>query len=133
MRFEKHEQIIIYPYNDKRAINVDEGLEDVIQNFFNHNFPTSLSCISINEREEIWIEFEDFEIVKRFMQKAFDFDEKINIGKFVRETIYGFMMDIAFTVVFIGEEAPTHVVSMVIRKDKFEKFKSLFFECFPLH
>ncbi len=60
-----HKQIEVKIEEDFNIL-VDEGLEDVIENFFHWDIETCNCCIDY--KGSIWIEFCDYEDWKKFLQ-----------------------------------------------------------------
>jgi hypothetical protein len=133
----KQTEIIVEGY----PILVDEGLEDVIRNFFHWEIETCNSCIDING--SIWIEFCDFNDWKQFLQLALRNNILINGDGYKRITLWDFLQKNAeVTLVFDEEviESPNTedtvigtgilviCVGLYFPKELLNDFKELFFE-----
>lgn len=132
----KQTQIIVDDY----PILVDEGLENVIRNFFHWDIETCNSCIDMEG--SVWIEFCDYKDWKRFLELALRNNILIN-GE--RETLWDFLQKAKVTLVFDEEvmENPNKeeelmgtgvlviCVGLKFPKNQLKEFKDLFFEVLP--
>jgi hypothetical protein len=135
----KHKQTEIIV--DDYPMLVDEGLEDVISNFFNWDIETCNSCIDMDG--SIWIEFCDFEDWERFLQLALR-NNILNNGE--RETLWDFLQKAKVILVFdeevienpnkeeevIGTGVLVICVGLKFPKSQLDDFKELFFEVLPI-
>ncbi|MCE5213306.1 MAG: hypothetical protein LLF83_01115 [Methanobacterium sp.] len=123
---------------------VDEGLEDVISNFFRWKIDTCNSCIDMEGY--IWIEFCDYEDFRQLLQLSLNNNIKINGEEYKRETLWQFLDKKAQVTLVYGEEvienpnSPEDIigtgalvicVGLKFRKTLLEEFKELFFEVLP--
>ena len=136
----KQREILIDDY----PILVDEGLEDIISNFFHWDIETCNSCIDMEG--SIWIEFCDFEDWKRFLQLALRHNIIIKADNADRETLWDFLQKANVKLVFDEElmENPNNedelmgtgllviCVGLKFPKTRLDEFKELFFEVFPM-
>ncbi len=135
----KQTEIIIDDY----PMLVDEGLEDLIINFFHWEIETCNSCIDMDG--SIWIEFCDYEDWKRFLQLALRNNIQIKARDHERETLWDFLQKAKVTLVFdeevinnpnieeevMGTGVLIICVGLKFSKNRLEDFKELFFEVFP--
>lgn len=135
----KQTEIII----DYYPMLVDEGLEDLIINFFHWDIETCNSCIDMDG--SIWIEFCDYEDWKRFLQLALRSNIQIKARDHERETLWDFLQKAKVTLVFdeevmddpnrdeevMGTGVLIICVGLKFPKTRLEDFKELFFEVFP--
>lgn len=94
----KQTEIIVDGY----PMLVDEGLEDVIGNFFHWDIETCNSCIDMNG--SIWIEFCNYDDWERFLQLALRNNIIINGEGHKRETLWDFLQEKAKVSLVFGEE-----------------------------
>ena len=132
----KQTEIIV----DEYPLLVDEGLENVIRNFFHWDIETCNSCIDMEG--SVWIEFCDYKDWKRFLELALRNNILIN-GE--RETLWDFLQKAKVTLVFDEEvmENPNKeeelmgtgvlviCVGLKFPKNQLKEFKDLFFEVLP--
>jgi hypothetical protein len=132
----KQTEIIVDGY----PMQVDEGLEEVIVNFFHWEIETCNSCIDMNG--SIWIEFCNYDDWKRFLQLALRNHILIN-GE--SETLWDFLQKkVEVTLVFDEEviENPNSdnfmgtgvlviCVGLHFPQELLKEFKELFFEVLP--
>jgi hypothetical protein len=129
----EHKQIEILV--DDYPMLVDEGLEEVVSNFFHWGIETCNSCIDMEG--SIWIEFCDYEDFKLFLKLALRNHIVIN-GE--QETLWDFIQKAKISLVFDEEviEDPNSedirgtgaliiCVGMKFPKELLEEFKELFF------
>ena len=133
----KQTEILIDDY----PLLVDEGLEDVIGNFFYWDIETCNSCIDMDG--SIWIEFCDYEDWRIFLQLALR--DKISSND-EGETLWDFLQKKSkVSLVFdeeviedpnsdddvIGTGALIICVGLKFPKNRLEEFKKLFFKVLP--
>lgn len=138
-----HKQIEV-KIEDDFYILVDEGLEDVIKNFFHWEIDTCNSCIDY--QGSIWIEFCDFQDWKQFLQLALRNNIAVNADGYNRETLWNFLQEEAKVKLvfdeqviedsnnednFIGTGVLIICVGLSFPKELLNKFKELFFAVFP--
>lgn len=142
-----HKQVEV-KINDDYSIWVDEGLEDIIKNFFHWNIETTNSCIDNNG--SIWISFPhnnpySYEW-KTFLQVALNnSNEKIAKGD-ETQTLWDFLIEkceikLAFCEEIIfdpnkedeasGTGALQVDVNLRFPKELLKDFKELFYQVFP--
>lgn len=113
-------------------IKVDEGLEDIISNFFYYKIYTDNSCI--NNNGSVWISFKNFYACNYFMKCVLNNRILINGKKYVRGTLYDYLEEHSeFKLHFDKDENDELISSVSLRfpvKD-LKRFKALFFEVFP--
>jgi hypothetical protein len=85
-----HKQIEV-EIDDNFHIFVDEGLEDIIKNFFHWDIETCNCCIDY--KGSIWIEFCDYNDWKQFLQLTLRNNLEINGLNYVRETLWKFLQE----------------------------------------
>jgi len=139
----EHKQLEV-KIDDDFYISVDEGLEDIIKNFFHWEIETCNSCIDMNG--SIWIEFCDFNDWKQFLQLALHNDILINGDSYKRETLWDFLQKKAKVTLVFGEEVIENpniedavigtgvlviCVGLHFPKELLNGFKELFFEVLP--
>lgn len=120
---------------------VDEGLEEVIGNFFHWDIETCNSCMDMDG--SIWIEFCNFDDWEQFLQLALRNNILID-GK--HETLWDFLQRKARVKVVFDEEViedPNSAedvtgtgvliicIGLYFPKDLLDEFKELFFEVLP--
>lgn len=120
---------------------VDEGLEEVISNFFHWDIETCNSCRDMDG--SIWIEFCNYDDWERFLQLALRNNISIN-GK--HETLWDFLQEKAKVKVVFDEEViedpnkeddviGTGVliicIGLYFPKNLLDEFKELFFKVLP--
>jgi hypothetical protein len=136
----EHEQIEV-KIDDDFIILVDEGMEDIIKNFFHWEIETCNSCIDY--RGSVWIEFCDFEDWKKFLLLALRNNIEINGAGHKRDTLWDFLQDkVKVKLVFDEEltEDPNNedtvlgtgvlviCVGLTFPNELLNEFKKLFFE-----
>lgn len=137
----KHNQIEITIYEDY-IIEVDEGLEEIIENFFHWDIPTISSCVDNNG--SIWIAFPNYHDWEKFLQLALKrsnesiSEENHDLWSFIQE--YG-QISLPFQEAVVND--PNHEgnviglgvvdisVSLRFPKELLNDFKELFFEALP--
>jgi hypothetical protein len=138
-----HKQIEVKIEEDFN-IFVDEGLEDVIENFFHWDIETCNCCIDY--KGSIWIEFCDYEDWKKFLQLTLRNNLEVNGKSQIHETLWDFIQQKAKVNLVFDEEVMEDpndeenmlgtgvlviCVGMTFPKEYLKDFKSLFFEAFP--
>jgi len=138
----EHKQIEV-KITDDFYISVDEGLEDIIKNFFHWEIETCNCCIDY--KGSTWIEFCDFHDWKQFLQLALRHNIAVKGGD-KRETLWGFLQEKAkVKLVFdeeliedpnkedgvIGTGVLVICVGLTFPKELLKDFKELFFEVLP--
>ncbi len=141
--FVGHKQIEV-KINDDFHIFVDDGLEDIIRNFFHWEIETCNCCIDYEG--SIWIEFCDFKDWERFLQLALRNNLEINSSVHKRETLWEFLQEKSKVKLVFDEqviEDPNNednvigtgvliiCVGLTFPKENLKKFEDLFFEVFP--
>jgi hypothetical protein len=140
---DEHKQIDV-KIDEGFHILVDEGLEDIIKNFFRWEIETCNSCIDY--KGSVWIEFCDFEDWKRFLQLALRNNIAVNGSGHKRETLWDFIQEKGKVKLVHDEEliedpnnengvVKTGVliicVGLTFPKESLNDFKKLFFEVLP--
>ena len=138
-----HKQIEV-EINDDFHIFVDEGLENIIKNFFHWEIETCNCCIDY--KGSIWIEFCDYTDWEKFLQLALRNNLEINGTNHERETLWEFLQERSkVNLVFdeqviedpnneedvIGTGVLVICVGLTFPKENLKEFKELFFEVFP--
>jgi hypothetical protein len=138
-----HKQIEVKIEEDFN-IFVDEGLEDVIENFFHWDIETCNCCIDY--KGSIWIEFCDYEDWKKFLQLTLRNNLQVNGKNQIHETLWDFLQEKAKVNLVFDEEVMEDpndeenlmgtgvlviCVGMTFPKEYLKDFKVLFFEAFP--
>jgi hypothetical protein len=138
-----HKQIEVKIEEDFN-IFVDEGLEDVIENFFHWDIETCNCCIDY--KGSIWIEFCDYEDWKKFLQLTLRNNLHVNGKSQIHETLWDFLQEKAKVNLVFDEEVMEDpndeenlmgtgvlviCVGMTFPKEYLKDFKVLFFEAFP--
>ncbi len=136
----EHKQIEI-EIDDDFHILVDEGLEDVIKNFFHWEIDTCNSCIDY--KGSVWIEFCDFNDWKQFLQLALRNNIAVKGNDEEKETLWDFLQEkVQVKLVYDEElmEDPNNeeevvgtgvlviCVGLMFPKELLDEFKELFFE-----
>jgi hypothetical protein len=139
----EHKQIEV-KITDDFYICVDEGLEDIIKNFFHWEIETCNCCIDYNG--STWIEFCDFHDWKQFLQLALRNNIAVKGGDNKRETLWDFLQEKAKVKLVFDEELiedPNKedgvigtgilviCVGLTFPKELLDDFKELFFEVLP--
>ena len=135
----EHKQVNI-EIDDGFVISVDEGLEDIIKNFFHWEIDTCNCCIDY--KGSVWIEFCDFEDWKQFLQLALRNNIAVK-GSSNRETLWDFLQEKADVKLVYDEELmedPNNeesvigtgvlviCVGLMFPKESLDEFKELLFE-----
>jgi hypothetical protein len=138
-----HKQIEVKIEEDFN-IFVDEGLEDVIENFFHWDIETCNCCIDY--KGSIWIEFCDYEDWKKFLQLTLRNNVEVNGKSQIHKTLWRFLQEKAKVKLVFDEEVMEDpndeenlmgtgvlviCVGMTFPKEYLKDFKALFFEAFP--
>ena len=135
----EHKQVEI-EIDDDFHIFVDEGLEDIIKNFFHWEIETCNCCIDY--KGSTWIEFCDFDDWKQFLQLALRNNIEVKGSGSERETLWDFLQKSKVKLVFDEEliEDPNNeeavlgtgvlviCVGLTFPKELLGDFKELFFE-----
>lgn len=139
----EHKQVEII-INEDYAFTVDEGLEDIIRNFFHWDIETSLSCI--DNFGCTWIGFYGYHDFQLFIQRAFAYNNAVNGLGYERETLYTYLQENAKINISLDEEVimdPNNEntaigmgvlsinVNLRFPKEDLDTFRELFFEVFP--
>jgi hypothetical protein len=140
---DEHKQVEVKIGDDFHFL-VDEGLEDVIKNFFQWEIDTCNCCI--DRDGSIWMEFCDFNDWQEFLQLALRNNLVINGAGHKRETLWDFLQEKAEVILVFDEEVrddPNHedtamgtgvlviCVGLLFPRELLENFKELFFEVLP--
>jgi hypothetical protein len=138
-----HKQIEV-KIDDDFHIFVDEGLEDIIKNFFHWEIETCNCCIDY--KGSIWIEFCGYKDWEQFLKLALRNNLEFNGTSHKRETLWEFLQERAkVNLVFdeqviedpnnednaIGTGVLVICVGLTFPKENLKEFKELFFEVFP--
>lgn len=139
----EHKQIEVKIDEDFQIL-VDEGLEDIIKNFFRWEIETCNSCIDY--KRSVWIEFCNFDDYKQFLQLALRNNIVINGTGHKRETLWNFLQEKSKVKLVFDEELmedPNNednfmrtgvliiCVGLTFPKELLDDFKKLFFEVLP--
>jgi hypothetical protein len=139
----EHEQVEI-KIDENFYINVDEGLDNVIKNFFHWEIETCNSCIDMNG--SIWIEFCDFNDWRKFLKLALHNNIEVNGANHERETLWDFFQNKSNVKLVFDEEVIENpnieddvigtgvliiCVGLTFPKELLNDFKKLFFEVLP--
>ncbi len=139
-----HKQVEV-DIDENFQILVDEGLEDIIRNFFHWEIETCNCCVDY--KGSVWIEFCDYDDWKQFLQLSLRNNLEINGTNHVRETLWEFLQEKAKVNLVFDEqviEDPNNndnllgtgvlviCVGLTFPKEMLEDFKDLFFEVFPV-
>ena len=139
----EHKQIEVKIDEDFQIL-VDEGLEDLIKNFFRWEIETCNSCIDY--KGSVWIEFCNFDDYKQFLQLALRNNIVINGTDQKRETLWNFLQEKSKVKLVFDEELmedPNNedtfmrtgvliiCVGLTFPKELLDDFKKLFFEVLP--
>jgi len=137
---EEHEQVEV-KIDDDFIILVDEGMEDIVKNFFHWEIETCNSCIDY--RGSVWIEFCDFEDWEKFLQLALRNNIEVNGAGHKKDTLWDFLQEkVKVKLVFDEEliEDPNNedavlgtgvlviCVGLTFPNELLDEFKKLFFE-----
>ena len=138
-----HKQIEVKIDNDF-YFPVDEGLEDIIKNFFHWDIETCNCCIDY--KGSIWIEFCGYEDWEQFLQLVLRNNLEINGTVHKRETLWDFLQEKAnVNLVFdeqviddpnneknyIGTGVLVICVGLTFPKEMLKDFEKLFYEVLP--
>jgi len=138
-----HKQIEV-KIDDDFYFPVDEGLEDIIKNFFHWDIETCNCCIDY--KGSTWIEFCDYEDWKQFLQLVLRNNLEVNGTIHKRETLWDFLQEKAkVNLVFdeqvmddpndgenyIGTGILVICVGLTFPKEMLKDFEELFYEVFP--
>lgn len=138
-----HKQIEVKIEEDFNIL-VDEGLEDVIENFFHWDIETCNCCIDY--KGSIWIEFCDYNDWKQFLQLTLRNNLEINGLNHVRETLWEFLQEKAKVNLvfdeqvvedpnneenFLGTGVLVICVGLTFPKEYLKDFEGLFYDVFP--
>jgi hypothetical protein len=139
-----HKQVEV-DIDENFQILVDEGLEDIIRNFFHWEIETCNCCVDY--KGSVWIEFCDYDDWKQFLQLSLRNNLEINGTNHVRETLWEFLQEKAKVNLVFDEqviEDPNNkdnllgtgvlviCVGLTFPKEMLEDFKDLFFDVFPM-
>ncbi len=139
----EHKQIEVKIDEDFQIL-VDEGLEDIIKNFFRWEIETCNSCIDY--KGSVWIEFCNFDDYKQFLQLALRNNIVINGTSQKRETLWNFLQEKSKVKLVFDEELmedPNNednfmrtgvliiCVGLTFPKELLDDFKKLLFEVLP--
>jgi hypothetical protein len=139
-----HKQVEV-DIDENFQILVDEGLEDIIRNFFHWEIETCNCCVDY--KGSVWIEFCDYDDWKQFLQLSLRNNLEINGTNHVRETLWEFLQEKAkVNLVFdeqviedpnskdnlLGTGVLVICVGLTFPKEMLEDFKDLFFDVFPV-
>jgi hypothetical protein len=139
-----HKQVEV-DIDENFQILVDEGLEDIIRNFFHWEIETCNCCVDY--KGSVWIEFCDYDGWKQFLQLSLRNNIEINGTNHVRETLWEFLQEKAKVNLVFDEqviEDPNNndnllgtgvlviCVGLTFPKEMLEDFKDLFFDVFPV-
>ena len=138
-----HKQVEL-KVDDDFYILVDEGIEDIVKNFFHWEIETCNSCIDY--KGSVWIEFCDYEDWEQFLQLTLR-NKIMSTGKNPeKETLWDFLQEKSRVNLVFDEEliedpndekgtVGTGVliicVGLKFPKEFIGEFKELFFEVFP--
>ncbi len=148
-----HEQVNIkvnHYVHGEVEISVDKGIADIIQRCWHWRFPTT-RAFEHGVHGTTWIGFESFTDVQEMMQLALTHQLSINGQGWKQETLFDFLIEnpatdhCGFKLDFVEETVPdpneddNGIPTGMIHEDvtlsfptaKLEKFRQLFFECFP--
>lgn len=138
-----HKQVEI-KVDDDFYMLVDEGIEDIIKNFFHWEIETCNSCIDYKGKS--WIEFCEYEDWERFLQLALRNKIASKAKDPEKETLWDFLQDKSEVNLVFDEELidnPNNqedylgtgvlviLVGLKFSKEHLGEFKELFFEVFP--
>ncbi len=138
-----HKQIEV-EIDDNFHIYVDEGMEDIIKNFFHWDIETCNCCIDY--KGSIWIEFCNYNDWKQFLQLTLRNNLQVNGLNHVRETLWEFLQEKAKVNLVFDEEViedPNNeekflgtgvlviCVGLTFPKKYLKDFEGLFYEVFP--
>lgn len=138
-----HKQVDV-KIDEEFFICVDEGLEDIIKNFFHWEIDTCNSCIDY--KGQIWIEFCEYGDFEQFLQLAMRQNIESKGAHPEKETLWDFLQEKSnINLVFDEEliEDPNNedesirtgvlivCVGLKFPKELLSEFRELFFEVFP--
>lgn len=139
----EHKQIDV-EIDEDFHISVDEGLENIIKNFFHWEIETCNCCIDY--KGLTWIEFCDFDDWKQFLQLSLRNNIAVKGGGHKRETLWDFLQKKCKVKLVFDEELiedpnkedavlGTGVlvicVGLTFPKELLKDFEKLFFEVLP--
>lgn len=139
-----HKQIDL-ELGDDSYISVDEGLEDIIKNFFHWELETCNSCIDY--KGSVWIEFCRYDDWEKFLQLALRNKISNEDNKIEKRTLWDFLQEKSNVNLVFDEELiydPNNednfiktgvliiCVGLKFPKELLDEFKELFFDVFPL-
>jgi hypothetical protein len=139
-----HKQIEV-EIDENFQILVDEGLEDIIKNFFHWEIETCNCCVDY--KGSVWIEFCEYDDWKQFLQLSLRNNLEINGTNHVRETLWEFLQEKAKVNLVFDEqviEDPNNednllgtgvlviCIGLMFPKEMLKDFEDLFFEVFPV-
>ena len=138
-----HKQVEL-KVDDDFYILVDEGIEDIIKNFFHWEIETCNSCIDY--KGSVWIEFCEYKDWEQFLQLSLR-NKIMATGKAPeKETLWDFLQEKSRVNLVFDEEliddpnseggtVGTGVliicVGLKFPKELMDEFRELFFEVFP--
>ncbi len=139
----EHKQIEVKIDHDFYIL-IDEGLENIIKNFFHWGIETCNCCIDYNG--SVWIEFCDFDDWKQFLQLALRNNIEVKGDGHKSKTLWDFLQDEADVKLVFDEELisdPNNedevrgtgfliiCVGLTFLKESLKDFEKLFFEVLP--
>ncbi|MDO5835785.1 MAG: hypothetical protein Q4P17_04690 [Methanobacterium sp.] len=138
-----HKQVEL-EVDDDFYILVDEGMEDIIKNFFHWEIETCNSCVDY--KGSVWIEFCDYGDWEQFLQLTLR-NNIMTKGKHPeKETLWDFLQEKSRVNLVFDEELidnPNNkegtvgtgvliiCVGLKFPKELMDEFRELFFEVFP--
>jgi len=138
-----HKQVEL-KVDDDFYILVDEGIEDIIKNFFHWEIETCNSCIDY--KGSVWIEFCEYKDWEQFLQLSLR-NKIMKTGKAPeKETLWDFLQEKSrVNLVFdegliddpnneegtVGTGVLIICVGLKFPKELMDEFRELFFEVFP--
>lgn len=138
-----HKQVEL-KVDDDFYILVDEGMEDIIKNFFHWEIETCNSCVDY--KGSVWIEFCDYGDWEQFLQLTLR-NNIMTKGKHPeKETLWDFLQEKSRVNLVFDEELidnPNNkegtvgtgvliiCVGLKFPKELMDEFRELFFEVFP--
>ena len=139
----EHKQVEVEVDEDFQIL-VDEGLEDVIKDFFHWEIETCNSCIDY--KGSVWIEFCDFHDWEQFLELALRNNIAVNGTGYNRETLWTFLQEKSKAKVvfdeeviddpnkedaFLGTGVLVICVGLNFPRELLNEFKELLFEVLP--
>jgi hypothetical protein len=125
-------------------ICVDEGMEDIIKNFFHWEIETCNSCIDY--KGKVWIEFCEYGDWEQFLQLTLRHNIESKGADPEKETLWDFLQEKSMVNLVFDEELmedPNNeentigtgiliiLVGLKFPKELLTEFRELFFEVFP--